>query len=397
MTATGSTVFEGDFWRDPYPAYAQLRSDAPVVEVPLPSGGSTWLVTRYDDVRAAFTDERLVKDVTKVLPPEALAAVAGAGSQVPMMILLDPPDHTRLRRLVSQAFTARRVAALRPRVEQIAAALLDALPTGEPVDLVASYAVPLPMQVICELLGVPVEDRDSFGAWSGTMTDEHDDAAKAQATGAMAHYLHRLVESKRASPDDAMLSALVQVSDSGDRLSVEEVVGMGVLLLVAGHETTANLVGNAVLGVLTDDAVRQRLLADPEAVPAAVEEFLRWDGPVHNAPVRFAAEDVEYSGTTIPAGAVVTLSLGAANRDPARFERPELFDPTREAGGHLAFGHGLHFCLGAPLARIEGDVALRALLGRFPGLRLAVAPEELEPRRSTLVHGLASLPVVLAP
>jgi vitamin D3 1,25-hydroxylase len=398
VTAADDPVFEGSFWRDPYPAYERLRAEAPVREVALPRGGTTWMITRYDDVRAAFTDPRLVKDHRALLPPEARAqAPRLPGPFGSMMILLDPPDHTRLRRLVARAFTPRRTAELRPRIEELAAALLDALPAGEPVDLLATYAVPLPMAVICELLGVPDTDRDAFGTWSRALVDDSDDGDEQQATAGLAQYLYRLVELKRGAPDGALVSALVEVSEAGDQLSTEEVVAMGVLLLIAGHETTANLIGNAVLGLATDAALRAHLLADPERIPAAVEEFLRWDGPVHNAPLRFAAEDVEYSGTTIPAGSVVTLSVGAANRDPDRFDRPEVVDPDRDTGGHLAFGHGLHFCLGAPLARLEGEVALRSLLDRFPGLALAVPPEDLRHRRSVIVHGLERLPVVLRP
>jgi len=310
VTAADTSVFEGSFWRDPYPAYERLRAQAPVREVALPRGGTTWMITRYDDVRAAFTDPRLVKDHRATLPPEvreqAPRLPAPFGS---MMILLDPPDHTRLRRLVSRAFTARRTAELRPRIEALAAALLDALPGSEPVDLLATYAVPLPMAVICELLGVPDGDRDAFGTWSRALVDDHDDVDEQQATAGLADYLSTLVETKRRSPDGALLSALVEVSEAGDQLSTEEVVAMGVLLLIAGHETTANLIGNAVLGVATDATLREHLLADPQRIPAAVEEFLRWDGPVHNAPMRFAAEDVEYSGTTIPAGSVVTQKM----------------------------------------------------------------------------------------
>ncbi|MGY1638949.1 cytochrome P450 [Geodermatophilus sp. SYSU D00742] len=395
MTRADASPFEGSFWRDPYPAYERLRTQAPVREVALPRGGTTWMITRYDDVRAAFTDPRLVKDHRATLPPEVRAQAPRLPSPFgSMMILLDPPDHTRLRRLVSRAFTPRRTAELRPRIEALAAGLLDALPEGA-VDLLATYAVPLPMAVICELLGVPDTDRDAFGAWSRALVDDHDDADEQRATAGLAEYLSALVETKRHSPDGALLSALVEVSEAGDQLSTEEVVAMGVLLLIAGHETTANLIGNAVLGVVTDAALREHLLDDPQRIPAAVEEFLRWDGPVHNAPLRFAAEDVEYSGTTIPAGSVVTLSVGAANRDPGRFDRPELLDPDRDTGGHLAFGHGVHFCLGAPLARLEAEVALRSLLGRFPGLRLAVPPEDLRHRRSVIVHGLERLPVLL--
>jgi cytochrome P450 len=383
-------LFDAAFWADPYPALAVLRAEAPVREVTTPDG-PVWLVTRYDDVRAALADPRFSKDWRYTLPPENRAAAPPAWP--PMMILADPPDHTRLRRLVSRSFTLRRVAALRPRVEEIAAALLDRLPEGGECDLMAEFAVPLPVLVICELLGVPTRDRDRFRAWSAAMIDQGA-ADGAEATGLMAAYLAELVARKRAEPDDALLSALVRLADDdGDRLSAEELVAMGMLLLIAGHETTMNLLGNAVLGLLTHPDQLALLRAHPDLLPRALEEFLRWDSPVWNAPVRFATEDVALGGVTIPAGAVVQLTLGAANRDAGRFPAADRLDVERDAAGHVAFGHGIHFCLGAPLARLEGEVALGALLARFPDLALAVDPAQLVHRRSTLVRGLTALPV----
>ncbi len=395
MTTTQPEVFAGDFWRDPYPAYEQLRESSPVVEVPMPQGGTCWLITRYDDVLAAFTDERLVKDVRKIMPPGSDDPRGPGGS---MMLLVDPPDHTRLRKLVTRAFTARRINELRPRVEQIAADLLDAVAARGPdesVDLIDAFAVPLPVMVICELIGVPESDRDQFTGWSNDMIDNSDAAATNDAMESMGRYMGSLLAAKAAAPDDTLLTALLAASEEGDRLSPEEVVSMGILLLVAGHETSANLIGNAALGLLTDDGLRERARS-AASMPAVVEEFLRFDGPVHNAPLRFAATDVEYAGTTIPAGSVVILSIGSANRDPERFERPDLFDADRpeERGiSNLAFGHGIHHCLGAGLARLEGEVALGALLERFPDMALAVAPDTLTHRQSTIVHGLKALPV----
>lgn len=393
--ATGP-VFTDDYWRDPYDVLSRLREAAPVREVDLPEGGRTWLVTRYADVRAAFTDARLAKDWRATLPAEQRAdAPAIPGVARHMMILQDPPDHHRLRRLVARAFTSRRIAELRPRVEQIAAALLDDVPTDRPVDIVTTYAVPLPMAVICELLGVPVVDRQAFAEWSTTMVDDGPMEAKQQASASLEAYLRELVLGKRDAPDDGLISGLVEVVDEGDRLADDEVVAMAMLLLIAGHETTSNLVTGAVARLTADPDLRSRLLASRDTLPAAVEELLRWNSPVANAPVYFASEDVELSGVTIPRGATVTLSLAAANRDPARFEEPELFDPDRETGGHLAFGHGVHFCLGASLARLEGEVALGALLDRFP--HLAAVGDERVYRRSVLVHALRELPVVLEP
>ncbi|HXV92200.1 MAG TPA: cytochrome P450 [Pseudonocardia sp.] len=386
-------LFEGAFWSDPYPAYAHLREAEPVREVHLPDG-PIWLVTRYADVKEALTDPRLSKDWRYTLPPEQRAAAPG--NPVPMILLMDPPDHTRLRKLVSRSFTARRMAGLRPRVEQIAAGLLDALPAGSTVDLMESFASPLPVEVICELLGVPAADRTDFGAWSRVMIDESPVEDKMAASDRMVAYLTGLIDAARARPDDALLSALTQVSESdGDRLSQDELVGMAMLLLIAGHETTANLIGNAVLGLLTHPGQLALLRERPELLPGAVEEFLRWDSPVANAPVRYAAEDVPMGGATIPAGAVVMLGLAAANRDGARFPDAERLDVTRDAGGHVAFGHGLHFCLGAQLARIQGEVAIGALLARHPELELAADPAEIGYRHSTLVRGVTSLPVRL--
>ena len=395
--ATGP-VFTDDYWRDPWDVLSRLREQAPVREVDLPEGGTTWLVTRYADVRAAFTDPRLAKDWRATLPPEQRADMPGLpGSGGHMMILKDPPEHDRLRRLVVKAFTVRRVQALRPRVVEIATALLDGLDPASTVDLVASFAVPLPMAVICELLGVPLADRADFGRWSNVMVDEGADAAKFEAMSELEAYLRDLVAAKRTTPDDALVSGLAEASDSGDHLSDDEVVAMAMLLLIAGHETTANLVANSVYALLGDPTLRDRLAGSADAMPAAVEELLRWGSPVANAPVYFAADDLEISGVTIPRGSMVTLSLAAANRDPARFDEPELYEPGRETAGHLAFGHGIHFCLGASLARLEGEVALSTLLARFPQLEAAVDTTTLTYRRSVLVHALRELPVRLAP
>jgi vitamin D3 1,25-hydroxylase len=339
----------------------------------------------------------LSKDWRFTLPPEERAAAPG--NDIPMMILLDPPRHTRLRKLVSRSFTVRRITALRPRVEEIAAELLDALqdqvgPPDRPFDLMAHYAFRLPVQVICELLGVPAGDRDRFGAWSGAMIDQVSPEEAAQGSGQMYGYLAELVARKRAEPDGALLTALSQVADDdGDQLSENELVAMAMLLLIAGHETTTNLIGNAVLGLLTRADQLALLRARPDLMPRAVEEFLRWDSPIWNAPFRVAAEDVELSGVTIPARSLVQLTLGAANRDDARFPDAADLRVDRDAAGHVAFGHGIHFCLGAPLARIEGEVALSALLERFPRLELAADPADLVYRRSTLIRGLTALPI----
>lgn len=390
MTAT-LELFDGAFWRDPYPAYTQLRDDAPVRRIER-ADGVVWLITRYADVKAALVDPRLSKDWRYTLPPEQRAAQPA--TPIPMMILMDPPGHTRLRKLVSRVFTVRRMEALRPRVEQVAAELIDGLPEGATVDIMASYAFMLPVLVICELLGVPPTDRDEFAAWSNAMVDDQD-ASMAAAT-ALHGYLSELIEAKRTHPDDALISALIQDA-ADDRLTHEELVAMAMMLLIAGHETTINLIGNGLLALLTHPDQLDLLRRRPELLPSAVEEFLRWDSPVHSTPARFAAEDVEYAGVTIPAGSVVILSLAAANRDPARFDDPELLRVDRDAAGHAAFGHGLHHCLGAQLARIEGQEAIGTLLRARPDITLAVDPADLVYRQSTLIRGLRTLPVTLGP
>ncbi len=390
MTAT-LEIFDGAFWRDPYPAYAQLRDDAPVRRIER-ADGIMWLISRYADVRAALVDPRLSKDWRYTLPPEQRAAQPAA--HIPMMLLMDPPGHTRLRKLVSRVFTVRRMEALRPRVAQVAAELIDGLPTEGRVDVMASYAFLLPVLVICELLGVPPTDRDEFAAWSNAMVDDQSQDASMAGATALHGYLSALIETKRSQPDDALISALIEEA-ADDRLTHEELVAMAMMLLIAGHETTINLIGNGLLALLTHPDQLDLLRRRPELLPSAIEEFLRWDSPVHSTPARFAAEDLEYAGVTIPAGSVVILSLAAANRDPARFADPELLRVDRDAAGHTAFGHGLHHCLGAQLARIEGQEAIGALLRARPDMALALDPAELAYRQSTLVRGLRTLPVTL--
>jgi len=395
VTATRE-LFDGEFWSDPHPVYDALRANEPVRRVDSPDG-PVWMLFRHADVRAALADARLSKDWRYTLPADRREGQPGA--PLPMMILLDPPEHTRLRKLVSRAFTVRRMEELRPRVAEIAERLLDELPAGGVgpgrVDLMPRYAFLLPVLVVCELLGVPAEDRDRFAAWSNVMVDESTPDETTSAFGQLYGYLSELIGRKRAEPDGALISGLIEVADEGDRLAQDELVAMAMLLLIAGHETTVNLIGNAVLALLTHPDQRALLRERPDLLAGAVEEVLRWDSPVHSTPARFAAEDVEYSGVTIPVGSVVLLSLASANRDAERFDDAEQLRIDRDAGGHTAFGHGLHHCLGAQLARIEGQEAVGALLRRFPDLALDVPVEDLLHRRSTLVRGLRALPVRL--
>ncbi|WP_433873169.1 cytochrome P450 family protein [Saccharopolyspora sp. CA-218241] len=393
--AVTEAAFLESYWRDPHATLAHAREHAPVREVTFETG-PTWLVTRYADVRAGLADPRLAKDWRATLPAEERAS-APPGLPAPMshmLTSLDPPEHTRLRRLVTQAFTARRLAALRPRIESLADDLLAGLPGDEPVDLVARYAIPLPMEVICELIGVPELDREDFAHWSTILIDECPEPELARASAQMADYLGGLVALRRDDPDDALLSGLIAASEDGERLSDIEIVAMAMLLLMAGHETTAVFITNSVRALLADPAARAGVTS-PDTVPGLVEELLRWVSPALNASLRFATEDLEIGGTAIPRGASVTLSTGAANRDPDRFSDPARLDPDRDPAGHVAFGHGIHRCLGAALVRLEAEIALTALFRRFPDLRAAGPDEVLTFRRSVHVHAPRTFPVLL--
>jgi cytochrome P450 len=386
------------FQADPYPAYDRWRRSGPVHRIVLAGGGEAWLVTRYEDARQVLNDPRMSK-----IPPGVRGAALpdDVGSAIfHHMLSADPPDHTRLRRLVSAAFTARRIEALRPRIQQISDDLLDDLRDGVPgattVDLIDAYAFPLPIQVICELLGVPAADRDRFRAWSNVIVGGPAYAAQMPAAfGGLVAYIRALLEVRREEPGDDLLSGLIEVRDREDRLSENELSAMVFLLLIAGHETTVNLIGNGTMLLLADRSRWERVRADRALLPTAIEEFLRYEGPVATATARFTTEPVEIGGERLPAGATVLVGLSSANRDERRFESAGDLVLDREQNAHLAFGHGIHYCLGAPLARLEAEIAFTGLLDRFPGLRLAAPAEELSWRPGLLLRGLFTLPVTL--
>ncbi|MGH3801663.1 MAG: cytochrome P450 family protein, partial [Pseudonocardiaceae bacterium] len=326
-----------------------------------------------------------------MLPPEVFKAMSYH------MLNSNPPDHTRLRRLVTAAFTRRRVEQLAPRIQQITDELLDAMATAAQVDLVDAFAYPLPLTVICELLGVPTDRRAEFREWSSTVVNGVLAGTDNYIAGctAIVRYLRELVEAKRAATAEDLLSALVAVRDGEDRLTEDELISMAFLLLVAGHETTVNLIANGVLALLTHPEQLALLRTQPDRLAAAVEELLRFDGALQLATFRRTAEPVNIGGVTIPAGEIVMPALLAANRDPACAAHPDVLDITRTDNPHLAFGHGIHHCLGAPLARLEGRIALGSLLARFPRLRLAVPAEQLTWKPSVLINGLTLLPVAM--
>jgi cytochrome P450 len=397
MTSSMMEQLGEEFVQNPYAVYERLRAERPVTRVVMPGGNPVWLITRYADARAALADPRLIKDWRKLAPGRGVGPDGGLEALRTHMLSTDPPDHERLRRLVTKAFTARRVEQLRPRITEITASLLDAMAGRREVDLLEAFAFPLPITVICELLGIPDQDRDDFRAWTqiilshGAAHQEYGTAATA-----MAGYLTALVADKRAHPVDDLLSALITARDSGDRLTERELLGMIFLLLVAGHETTVNLIGNGMLALLLSPGEMARLRTDRSLLPGAVEELLRYTNPVNHATFRFTAEPVEIGGTLIPEQEAVLVAISSANHDPGRYPSPDRLDIGRDVGGHVAFGHGIHYCLGAPLARMEGEIAFGGLLARFPSMTLAVPTESLRWRPSTLIRGLETLPVRLS-
>ncbi|MGV2919647.1 cytochrome P450 family protein [Streptomyces alfalfae] len=379
---------------DPYGAYARLRETAPVHRIAGTDGNPAWLVTRYDDVREALADPLLSLDKSHATPgsyrgfalPPALEA---------NLLNMDPPDHTRIRGLVGKAFTRRRVERLRAPVRRTADALLDAVEPLGRADLITAYAAPLPITVICDLLGIPDDGRRDFREWTDTLItpDPAHPEKTERAVGSLLGFFTGLLADKRREPADDILSDLIAVRDAGDRLSEDELMSLAFLILFAGYENTVQLIGNAVLALLDHPEHLAALRADPARLPAAVEEFHRYDGPAPLAIRRFPLQDVTIAGVTVPAGETVLLCLAAANRDPARFPDPDRFDPARDATGHVALGHGIHYCLGAPLARLETETALAALLERFPRLALGVPRGELRWRPSMRTRGLRELPV----
>ncbi|MCP9948084.1 cytochrome P450 family protein [Actinomadura madurae] len=386
-------LFSRTFSEDPYTVYAELRESGPVHPIDFPPGATAFLVVDHEHGRAALNDPRLSKDSAHSAVPVNGEMFFGG-----TMLAMDAPDHTRMRGLVAKAFTARRVERLRPRVEEIAGALLDGIAARGEADLIEDLAVPLPIQVICEMLGVPASDRGRFREWTAVLTvpalTAEARAHRREVARAFTGYLREVIAERRARPEDDLVSALIAARDGDAALTEAEMVNSIGLLLIAGHETTVNLIGNGVLALLRAPGQLDLLRRRPELLPSAVEELLRFDGPLEWASQRIALEDMEIAGTLIPKGAWVHVSLGAADRDPAVFEAPDRLDVTRAPKRHVAFGHGIHFCLGAPLARLEGRIAIGGLLDRFPGLALAVPPADLRHHRTgSIVRGLVSLPV----
>jgi cytochrome P450 len=394
--------FPGSSYRGPDPIFTRLREQRPVVRVEWTGGGHAWLVTRYQDVQAVLDDPRF----SRAASYEPGAPKLGGLFQAPpgMIISLDPPDHTRLRILAEQAFSRTRIEGMRPRVRELAGRLLDAIdtdtPGSEPVDLVARFAAPLAMAVICELLGVPEADRDQFHTWVRLFADVSGPEELAiEGREQLGAYMAALVGAKLAAPADDVLSALAAARDGEDRLDFGELIGLGYTLLGGGFDSSAGQIGNIVLTLLAHHPEQWRRLAGhPQEVPAALEELLRTvniTGNDTSGLPRIALQDVTIAGATIPAGDAVFLAFASANRDAAVFAEPERLDFARAENPHLAFGYGVHQCLGAPLARVELAVALEELTRRYPDAALAVAADEMQWRIGDVNHNLVALPVRL--
>jgi cytochrome P450 len=395
------------FRADPYPTYAWLRKNAPIIPVKAPLGfGKAYMITRYEDVAAIFKDPRFSTDMRRRRSGDINANVSRwtprsmrvLGNQ---MVTQDDPNHARLKNLIHKAFTPVRIQGLHSRIEDITKGLLDRAEKRDRIDIVEDFALPLPMTIISEMLGVPEHLRKPFRDLMTGMLDTPGFGLfrifkQFGNTRRLIQFLSDLIELRRAEPDDRMITALIDAEQSGDRLDHEELIGMVFVLLLAGHETTVNLIANGMLALLEHPDQFRLLRDNPGHIKTAVEELLRFTNPVEHGVVRFATEDMPILGTTIPKGSTVMAMLSSANRDETVFKDAERLDITRDPNRHLAFGVGMHYCLGAPLARMEAAIALNALIARFPNLQLAISPKAVRWRPSIAgFRGLMELPVTL--
>lgn len=388
---TTSDLLAQETKSNPHVFYAQLRLTEPIVYV---EGLDTWLLTTYEDALWLLKDPRFTKDRRKLTELEGKQDESWGSFVMRNLLMVDPPDHTRLRSLVSKAFTPRMIEHLRPHIQQITDDLLDAAEERGAMDLIADFAYPLPLTVISDMLGIPVTDRQRFREWTQALVDvTTEKEQRRDAIQQFLNYLKTLLEEKRAHPDNDLTSGLVQAEENGDQLDENELISMLILLIIAGHETTVNLLGNGALALLQHPDQFQLLQHDPSLIAGAVEELLRYTSPVSLSDERWASEDIESNGKLIRKGQQVLAALISANADPQHVHAGEVLDLTRSENQHLAFGKGIHTCLGAPLARLEGQIAFSTLLRRMPNLRLAGDPAHLDWKRNPVLRGLTSLPV----
>ncbi|SMF83440.1 Cytochrome P450 [Paenibacillus uliginis N3/975] len=392
MTASESpkNLFTNEFTQNPYPVYEKLRKSDPLLNLMFPDGSYGWLVSSYEDAVAVLKDPRFIKDITKIYGNEYASVFTSN------MLFSDPPDHKRLRGLVQKGFTPQIIAGMRDHIQDIADELLDAVSSQDSMNLIDDYAFLLPIIVISELLGVPLEDRDKFRIWSNSIIGASNQETGEEVNQHMNEFVQYLGEwfaNVRENPGDDMISQLIISEEQGDRLSEEELYGVVTLMIIAGHETTVNLIGNGVLALLEHPEQRKLLQEQPDLIHGAIEEMLRYNGPVEFSTSRWATEDFEFRGQMMKRGDLVIVALDSANRDPEQFNDPDIFDITRNKSKHLAFGKGIHLCLGAPLARLEGEIAINTLLRRFPNIELRSDIQELEWRPGMIVRGVKEIPL----
>ena len=393
-------IVSGDFKADPFPFFAQLRAAEPVFRVTLPDKTPVWLLSRYEDVLALLRDERFTKNRRSALTPQQARKQPWMPPMFrPLernMLDLDPPDHTRLKSLVHKAFTPQLVDGMKTRLQALADELLDQVASRHEMELIRDYALPLPITIITEILGVPTKDRDKFHRWTNavvSLTSPTPTVRVLPSVWRFLRYLRGFFRMRRRDLKDDLISALIRAEEAGDRLSEDELLAMVFLLLIAGHETTVNLIANGTLALLQHPQELERLRQEPALIKAAVEELLRYSAPVFMTTERYARAATTIHDVTIPQGEMTLGVIGSANRDETVFNQPNKLDLTREPNKHLSFGQGIHFCLGAPLARMEAQIAINTLLRRQPALRLAGQPDGLQWRPSIFLRGLKALPV----
>lgn len=389
----GHPLFSDEFVKNPYPAYAKLRKTDPVYKTRFPDGQLGWMITGYDEAVAALKDSRLIKDYSKLFG----GTMEGMSVFTQNMLFSDPPDHRRLRGLAQKAFTPKTIDEMKERIEQITDKLLDEMEQKEEINLIDDFAFPLPIIVICEILGVPSEDRDKFRLWSHSLIEGSSGEPGVSVYQHMNDFIRYLGEwfaKTRKHPKEDLISKLILAEEAGDRMTEKELYGLVTLLIVAGHETTVNLIGNSFLTLNKNPEQKILLQQHPELIGQAIEESLRFDGPVEFSTSRWASGNFLFSGKEIKKGELVVVALNSANRDSNKFTDAEKFDISREKSQHLAFGTGIHHCLGAPLARLEGKIAIGKLLSRFPELKLSVPENELEWRPGMIVRGVKEIPVI---
>lgn len=400
-------LFGPDFKANPYPTYAAMRQTQPLCQREAANGKSIWFVTRYADVAAILRDSaRFVKNVQNTMTADERATLPPVPPLIGLlsnhMLNLDAPDHTRLRTLVNKAFTTTVVNQMAGRIQTRADQLLDKVQARGAMDLINEYAYPLPIHVIAELLGVPARDQHRFRQWSDVFVTPsvniHRQTKKYLKTKQLMEdftaYFRQIFAERRLKPKEDLITLLLQAEEQGDKLSEEELFSMMILLIVAGHETVVDLISNGIFALLQQPAMLAQLQHQPEQLEAAIEEMVRYDGPVERATMRFAAQDVEMNGHLIRCGDAISLVLAAADRDPEQFTKPDTFDPMRPNNRHLGFGLGIHYCLGASLGRLEGRIAISTLIHRLPNLRLAAPAETLKWRTVPILRGLQQMPVV---